>query len=217
MKNFKIKTFGEYNKIYEKALDASVEELKKFQTDLNINTNIKKLLDSIEAIPLKLSTIFPSLKNENDIDDVINDKAFLDEIDKRKFKTSEVFNTEDSATLIKAPFKYIWIYTIDSTQLDLPVYMLLQYYIMRDSKWSEIKLYNVQKDLQNFYDELSSITLEIRDKNNKNNKWIYTTSNSGENWKLKNTDNATTTFKTSLEMKDIENMASYSNIEMVFY
>ncbi len=202
-------------KLFEKSLEEAVEELKDFQKELDINSNLTKLIKSIDGIELELSTIFEHLLGDEDITELEDDPKFNNELSDRNLKISELFDTEESATLIKLRLKYYWIYTTDSTELDTPVYILLQW-VNKDNTLSNIRLFYVQKDITNFYDELSTVKMIVKQKDKKSNKWIYISSNSGQNWVLQNAENATTTFKQTLNAEDVEELSKHPDVIVVF-
>lgn len=202
--------------LFEKSLEEAVEELKEFQQDMDLNSNLTKLLDSIDSVELDINTIFPFLEGSEDISELEDNSKFINELKNRNLRISELFDTQESATLIKIRLRYYWIYTEDSTDLEIPVYILFQW-VNKDNTLSPLKLYYVQKDISNFYNELSTVTLEITQKSNKDKKWVYITSNSGQNWVLQNKDKATTSFKKTLSSEEVEQLAKYTEIELIFF
>jgi hypothetical protein len=210
-----MKYLNDYH-LFEKNLDQSRAELKHFQDEMELNSNFKKLLDSIDAVELSTNTIFPFLSGGESIDTIDDNPKFQDELDERKLKISELFDSDDAATLIKIRIKYYWIYPEDSGELDLPLYLILQYYLPEKDKWSEIKMYYVQKEIENFYSELTSVKMIIRKKGDDSKTWSYSTSNSGMNWLLETPETATSTFKKNLEMDDVERLSDHTQIEITF-
>jgi hypothetical protein len=202
--------------LFEKNLEQSRAELKHFQDEMELNLNFNKLLDSIDAVELSANTIFPFISGGETIDTIDDNPKFQEELDERGLKISELFDTDDAATLIKVRIKYYWIYPEDSGELDIPLYLILQYYSHKKEKWSGIKMYYVQKDIEHFYTELSSVIMIIKKKDDPNKTWRYTTSNSGMNWVLENPEIATDTFKKNLEMDDVEKLANHSQTEITF-
>jgi hypothetical protein len=203
-------------KIFEKNLDESRAELRYFQDQMELNSNLSKLLDSIDAVQLSANTIFPFLSGGEMLDNIDDNIEFQKELDERELKISELFDTEDAATLIKVRLKYYWIYPVDSGELDMPLYLMMQYFIPKKDKWSSIKLYYVQKEIENFYSELSSVVMVIKKKGDDTKEWVYKTSNSGLNWILENPNTATETFRKNLEIDDVEMLANHSETEITF-
>jgi hypothetical protein len=202
-------------KLFEKTLEEAVEELKDFQKELDINSNITKLIKSVDGIELELGTIFENISGDEDIIEFEDDVNFNKELEERNLRISQLFDTEESATLIKLRLRYYWIYDKDSTELDTPIYVLLQW-VNKDNTLSKIKLYYIQKDISNFYDELSTVKMIVKQKDKKSNKWIYISSNSGQNWVLQNTENATSTFKITLNSDDVEELSKHPDVIVDF-
>jgi hypothetical protein len=201
-------------KLYEKSLADAKEELKEFQDELDIDTTIRDLVESVDALEVELDSIFPFLNGDEEIDDLYDNSKFIEELEERDLKTSELFNSEDFNTFARLPVKWIWIYEKDSNDMEMPVFVMLQYY--DGENWIEPRMFYVQKDVSNFLEELSQITLEIRDKKS-DKKWIYLTSNSGEDWILQNTDDATSTFKPNIDWDSVVMLSQHSQVELVFY
>lgn len=83
-----------------------------------------------------------------------------------------------------------------------------------DRKWNDIELYEINSDIRRFYDGLSTRTIEIYD--NKENNYIYITSNSGENWILKNVENENNIFKKNLSIEELKYIIKKYNYKIVF-
>lgn len=201
--------------LFEKSLEEAVEELKDFQKELDINSNISKLIDSIDGIELELNTIFEGINIKEDIKDLNDNPKFNSELEERKLRVSELFDTEEAATLIKLRLRYYLIYTDESSDLDNPIYILLQW-VNKDNTLSDMKLYYVQDDIDKFYDELSTVEMVIKQSDKKSNKWVYISSNSGRNWVLQNTENATSTFKLNLNSDEVEELSNHPDITVTF-
>jgi len=201
-------------KIYEKSLADAKKELKNFQEELDIDITIKDLVDSIDGIELEIESVFSFLKNNEKLENLIDNSTFKTELEERDLKPSELFNSEDFNTFTKLPIKWIWIYEKDASDMEIPIYIIIQYF--KNNEWSLLKMFYVQQEIDNFLEELSEITLEIRQKNG-DKKWIYTTSNSGEDWILQNIENVTSTFTKNLDWDKIIMLSKHSKVELVFY
>jgi len=201
-------------KIYEKSLADAKKELKNFQEELDIDITIKDLVDSIDGIELEIESVFSFLKNNEKLENLIDNSTFKTELEERDLKPSELFNSEDFNTFTKLPIKWIWRYEKDASDMEIPIYIIIQYF--KNNEWSLLKMFYVQQEIDNFLEELSEITLEIRQKNG-DKKWIYTTSNSGEDWILQNIENVTSTFTKNLDWDKIIMLSKHSKVELVFY
>ena len=67
--------------------------------------------------------------------------------------------------------------------------------------------------IKKFYDKLSSKTIEIFDKNSGKN-YIYSTSNSGNDWELKNLNDEDGEFKRFLHNDELKKLVSNDNIKV---
>lgn len=201
-------------KLYEKSLADAKEELNEFQDELDIDTTIKDLVDSVDGLEVEIETIFPFLNGDEEVEELYDNSKFIDELEERDLKTSEIFNSEDFNTFSRLPIKWIWIYEKDSNDMEMPIFIMLQYF--DSEEWSTPRMFYVQEDVNNFLEELSQITLEIRDKNS-DKKWIYLTSNSGEDWILQNKDDATETFRYNIDWDVVKMLSNHTQVELVFY
>ena len=204
--------------IFEKNIETAQKELKNFQTDLDLDKNLKEIIESIDGVEVKPEIIFPFLKDDMNKDLLVLDETddFHSELDDRGLKNSETFNTKDFNTFARFPIKWFWIYEKDAESEELPIYILLQHWVEASNGWSSLKMYYVQKDITEFMSALSEVTLEIRQKEG-DKKWTYTTSNSGEDWILNNTEEATETFKKNLDWNRIISLSHHPDIEIVFF
>lgn len=203
-------------KIYEKSLDDAKKELKKFQTNLDLNKSLEDLIKSIEGIELKVDEIFPFLNGDENITEIDEIENFSKELSERNLKHSELFNTDDFNTFARFPIKWFWIYEEDATDVEMPIYILLQKWDEDKNDWGDLRLYYVQKDIIGFLEELSEVKLEIRQKNG-NRKWTYFTSNSGEDWILQNIQDATATFQKNLDWNRIITLSHHPDVEILFF
>lgn len=204
------------HKLYEKSLDDAKKELKKFQTNLDLQKTLDELLESIEAVELKTDDIFPFLDGNEGIGELDELENFEKELEDRNLKHSELFNTDDFNTFARFPIKWFWIYEEDASDVEIPIYILIQHWEEEKNDWSDLKLYYVQKDISDFLDELSEVKLEVRQKDG-DGMWTYHTSNSGEDWILQNIEKATATFRKNLDWNRIITLSHHPDVEIVFF
>jgi glycosyltransferase involved in cell wall biosynthesis len=124
-------------------------------------------------------------------------------------KKSSIQNSDDFENFMNKPCKFMFIYKIESNELENPEYILFQNWNETIKKWDDLKMYSVKDNIQKFYDKLTSRTIEIID-GDKN--YIYTTSN-GNDWVLQNSYNEDVTYKKSLRKEDIQKILDERNIE----
>ncbi len=218
-----------YNELFEKSVWQVKTELKHFHNALDLDVTIKELMNSLSGIHMDLETIFPILKGNENLKDLSKFAKFNEELKEYKLKLSEFFDTNNLQTFSRLPMKWYWLYTEDSTNLDSPIYIMFKYYY--DDKWSDIQLYYIQEDIKNFLDDLSTVTIEFRYKDNQK-RWFYKTSNSGVNWilqkdkkkikddgKYKEVQSSleTETFRKDLKWDDILNLSKRTDLELYIY
>ncbi len=227
----KIETFKTFftDKITESKFDASM--LKRFQLNIDLDTTIKTLMDTVDGMEMDLGTIFPIVKGDENMKELASWEKFKKELKDYKLRLSELFDTDDLQTLSSIPFKWYWLYPEKATDLEPPVYIIFKYYY--NNKWSDMKLYYVQKDIKNFLDELSIVTIEFRHKKEgKTFRWFYKTKNSGMNWELEKTpkkikeddkkievssNKETATFRPNLKWDDIQPLTNRKDLDIFVY
>lgn len=182
----------------------------------NLLTGIAPLLQSIDA---KKVDLYYTLGLDKDkflnkpIDEIYNDSDFNQKLYDKKLKKEELISTLDTESFLKEQydFKCFLLIERNMTKIDNPKYLILQY--MKNNTWSEVFMYEVNNSIRNFFEKLTSKTIEILDDNH---NYIYQTSNSGNNWILQNIENKTNIYKETLdkkEMKEIIKDKKYNVIE----
>ena len=96
----------------------------------------------------------------------------------------------------------MFIYNVESNELENPNYLLIQSYNETLKKWDNSKLYKVNGDIKKFYDKLSSKVIEVEDGGE---KFIYSTSNNNE-WVLQNIEKENDTYKKVFRKEDFESL-----------
>ena len=182
-----IKKFDHGN-LNESKLGDSKRQLKYFQDELDLDLTIDDLMSSIKATNLNLKSIYPSLTGKEKMSSLPQNEKFVQQLNELELKLSEFQDSETFETFSRIPLRWYWIYTEDASELEIPVQILYRYYY--NNEWSDIKLYMVNDNIENFYDELSLVTIELKvetkDNDNKDvtKRWFYTTSDSGKTWTL---------------------------------
>ena len=170
-----------------------------------ITTDVDGLLDSINDKKVDFFT----LKLSNDdyinktIDNVYNDANFNSQLFKENLKKGEIQSTMEIENFLRKDIdmKFFFLYDRNETMLDNPNYLILQYY--KNDKWYPIEIYSIKGNVQNFYDKLTAKTIKLT---YDDVTYIYQTSNSGNNWLLKNKDKKTDKFRENLETTDIKQL-----------
>lgn len=199
-----------YKKFTESiVLDSNIEEIIDITESLSIIDDT--LLSSIKAEEKEMSLVFDYLSDDNkSIETIIKDSEFIHQISKLGFRISESFNTDDYETFINKTIKFVLIYLKDSNDLTNPEYIITQTWNESINKWEKVKLYKVNDDIKNFYDKLSSKTVQITD--NEIN-YIYKTGNSGNNWILQ-TDNVSDDFRKEMSKDDLKKISKRKGIKI---
>lgn len=204
-----MKNIQNYNTFLFETLLADVEMIEIFNdADIleSIVTDSDSLLKSINAEKLDLFTTFhinPDSYDRNmTIEFLYDDGEFNKQLTKLKLKKNKLESTEESDTFIDKTLtiKFFSVYDEDKSELDQPEYIIFQSRSKAQSQWSDITCYKVNEDMKNFYDKLTSKTVEIK-KDDKT--YIYNTSNSGSDWILQNSNDKNDIFKADMSSDDI--------------
>lgn len=134
-----------------------------------------------------------------DIDFLSSNIEFINSLSSISLKKSAIQNTDDFECFVNKPCKFMFIYDINSNELENPVYILFQVWNSTISRWDLAKLFKVNGDVRKFYDKLTSKVVEIEDNGV---KYIYQSSNKNE-WVLQNTKE-NDTFKKYFRKEDFE-------------
>lgn len=174
-----------------------------------ITENVKdKLLDSIGAENVLMGDVINfNSEKFNDIEKLFENPEFIKKLDKKGYKTNNIENTQYCETFIKKEnLRFFLIFKKNESELDpTPEYIVIQ----RDR--NPIKIYKINDNIRNFYDVLSSKTIEIKDDGE---NYIYRTSNAGNDWTLQNIQNKNKKFKHIMsndEIKDRLNQGASKN------
>jgi len=127
---------------------------------------------------------------------------FINSLSSIGLKKSHVENSDDYETFISKPTRFMFIYNVESNELENPNYLIIQSYNETLKKWDNSKLYKVNGDVKKFYDKLSSKIIEVEDGGE---KFIYSTSNNNE-WVLQNIEKENDIFKKVFRKEDFESL-----------
>jgi hypothetical protein len=184
-----------------------MRHLKKYTQYIkeSITTDVDGLLDSIND----KKTDFFALNLSNDdyinktIEDIFDENDFNKQLFKNNLKKGEINSTTEIENFLRKDIdmKFFFLYDRDETVLDNPNFLILQYY--KNDKWYPIEIYKIKGNIKKFYDKLTAKTIKLTFDEV---TYIYQTSNSGNNWLLKDTDKKNDQFKENLETEDIKNL-----------
>ena len=183
----------------------------------SIVTDSDALLKSIRAEEVDWYTIFGLDKsnygNDLQIEQINDDKNFNQALQKKKLQKNEIESTEEYQTFIEKTIdiKFFSVYGINDSELEKPDYIFFQLKRKIEKAWQPVKCYKVKENMRHFYDKLTSKTVEIK-KDGKT--YVYSTSNSGNDWNLKNIESKNDIFKDSMGNDDIKAILIDKNVSI---
>lgn len=170
----------------------------------SISTGVNQLLQSIDAEQIDFFYTLGLKKDkfiDRNIEFIYNDSDFNKQLYNKKLKKGELISTLDTENFLKKQYdmKYFFLIDRDTIKIDEPKYITLQY-SKNNTDWSRIFMYKVNDSVRNFFEKLTSKTIEII---NKGKTYIYQTSNSGNNWILQNIEDENDEFKENLNNDEL--------------
>ena len=172
------------------------------------------LLNAIDAEEVDIFDTFklPSDEFSNSLDlDFLGDSIeFINSLSSIALKKSEIKNSDDYQTFLNKPCKFMFVFDINSNELENPVYLLFQTWNETLDKWEDVKSYKVKDDAKKFYDKLSSRTIELVDGDQ---NYIYTTNN-GNEWVLQNSDKENDIYKKVFRKEEFQDFIKERKIKV---
>jgi len=193
-------------KSYKQFKESLLIDLTIMSVDIMESMNIwhDVLLTSINA---EEKDIFDTLSLPKDfyksrltLDFLSSNIEFINSLSSLGLKKSSVQNTDDYQTFVNKPCKWMFIYDISSNELENPIYIVFQVWNETAKEWEDVKLFKVNGDAKNFYDKLSSKTIEVTDGDE---NYIYVTSD-GNTWELQNTDKENDIYKRFFRKEELQ-------------
>jgi len=212
-----VKVNMKYLKKYKQHKESVVVDLK-FQ-------NVEELLESLSlwhdallnSISAEEVDIYDTFKLPNDdfadkldLDTLSDNVEFINSLSSIALKKSELKNSEDFQTFLNKPCKFMFIFDINTNELENPIYLLFQVWNETIKKWEDVKLYKINDDVKKFYDKLTSKVIEIIDGDE---NYIYETSN-GNEWILQNADAETDVYKKTFRREELQDLLSDRNVKV---
>lgn len=185
------------------------QELRDFQERTNLTAKVKDLLSSLKANELDIESVL-KIKSNRTLPDIINDPEIIGTLQKSSLQFSEINDTRDLSTFSHYPLRFVTVDSVGNTEIEQPIYLILQ--IFQGGKWSELHLFYLNKGIEGFLEKLSSKTIVFK-KTDTGKKWIYYSSDSGNDWQLQNIENETSSFKKNLSADDIERIKKHPMLE----
>jgi hypothetical protein len=201
---------------------------KKFKESVVVDLtfqNVEELLESLNlwhdallnAISAEEVDIYDTFKLPKEMSDKVEDLdtlsdnvEFINSLSSIALKKSELKNSEDFQTFLNKPCKFMFIFDINSNELENPVYLLFQVWNESTNTWEGLKLYKVNDDVKKFYDKLTSRTIEILDGDE---NYIYQTSN-GNEWILQNVDKQNDVYQKTFRREELQELLKDRNVQV---
>jgi len=202
-----------------------IKTYKKFQESILVDLTFANVSDVLESLTIwhdallnsiraEEKDIFSTLKLSDDFrdrlnfDDIHDSVEFINSLSSIALKKSTVENSEDYQTFLNKPCKFMFLYDINSNELENPQFLLFQTWNDTTSTWESLKLYKINDDVKKFYDKLTSRTIEITDGDQ---NYIYQTSN-GNEWVLQNSDKENDIYKKTFRREELQNLLKDKNV-----
>jgi hypothetical protein len=205
-----LKQYNEYKESI--IIDLQLQDINDLFESMNIWSD--SILASINAEEVD---IFSTLSLPNDIfsdkldiEYLSNNIEFINSLSSIALKKSELHSSDNYETFLNKPCKFMFIFDINSNELENPVYLLFQLWNESLSKWEDVKLYKVKEDVKRFYDKLSSKIIEIVDGDD---NYVYQTSN-GNEWVLQNTDKENDTYQRTFRKEELQDLLKERNVKI---
>jgi len=206
----KIKTYNQFKESL--VIDLSFQGIEDLLESLTVWYDA--LLSAIGAEEVN---IFDTLKlpqddfsDKLDLDSIGDNVEFINSLSSIALKKSPIQNSDDFQTFLNKPCRFMFLYDINSNELENPVYIMMQVYNDTLSSWDTLKIYKIQDDVKKFYDKLTSRTIEIVDGDQ---NFIYTTSN-GNEWVLQNKDVENDVYKQTFRKEELEDLVKDRKIKI---
>jgi hypothetical protein len=206
----KIKTYNQFKESL--VIDLGFQNIEDLLESLTIWHDA--LLNSIDAEEVD---IFDTLKLPSEdfssnlnLDFLADSIEFINSLSSIALKKSEIKDSDDYQTFLNKPCKFMFIFDINSNELENPVYLLFQIWNETLDKWEDVKLYKVKDNVTKFYDKLTSRTIEIIDGDE---NYIYETSN-GNEWVLQNRDKENDIYKSVFRKEELQDLLKDRNIKV---
>ncbi len=198
----KIKTYNQFKESL--VIDLGFQNIEDLLESLTIWHDA--LLSSIGAEELDIFDTFKLPKDDFsrnlDLDFLSDNIEFINSLSSLALKKSSLENSDDYQTFLNKPCRFMFIYDINSNELENPIYLLFQIWNDTSDNWQVVKLYKVNDDAKKFYDKMTSRTIEIVDGDQ---NYIYETSN-GNEWILQNSDKENDVYKKTFRKEELQDL-----------
>jgi hypothetical protein len=150
-----MKYFKKYNNFKESILiDLSFQNVGELMESLSVWYD--SLLSSINAEEVDIYDTFKlpkeDFKDKLDLDFLEDNVEFINSLSSIALKKSTVSNSDDYETFLNKPCRFMFIFNIESNELENPAYLIFQVWHESLNKWDDVKLYKINDNVQKFYD-----------------------------------------------------------------
>ena len=210
-----LKSYRQYKESI--VIDLQYQSIEDLMESLNIWHDV--ILNAINAEELD---IFDTLELPEDIKgldlNILSDNAeFINSLTKKALRKSQLEDTDTLATFVNKPCKFMFIYAPPNDDkeneggenliyLENPVYIIFQ-----NKNDGAVRLYKVNSDVNNFYNKLSSKTIEVVDGAE---NYIYSTSNGGAEWDLQNIEKENDIYKKTFRKEELQKLLKDRNVKI---
>lgn len=205
-----------------------LKSYKEFKESLVIDLNFQEVNDLLESLTIWYDALLSSIGAEEvnpfdtlklpkdhfqsklDLESLSDNVEFINSLSSIALKKSAMELSDDYETFLNKPCRFMFLYDINSNELENPIYIMMQVFNDTLNKWEDLKLYKINDDIKKFYDKLSSRTIEIVDGDQ---NYIYTSSNANE-WILQNKDKSNDVYKETFRKEELEDMISDKKVKV---
>jgi hypothetical protein len=199
-----------------------------FKESVLVDLNIQSVADILESLTIWTDSLLEAIgaeevdiydtfklpiedyKDKLDLDYLEDNVEFINSLSSIALKKSEVKLSDDYQTFLNKPCRFMFIYDINSNELENASYLIFQSWNDTLNKWEDVKLYKINGNIQKFYDKLISRTIELIDGGE---NYIYSVSN-GNEWVLQNSEKENDIYKKVFRKEELEDLLSKQNIKV---
>lgn len=179
-----------------------LEEIK----NKTLTVTLHDILSEIDGKYIDIRNEFGYTGDQFAIQEIYNDSNFSDIIDKKELEKGNLESTDDFETFADSNITYFFLHKKGNSNISDPKYIIIQ---QTGGKISAMKMKNGNFD---FYNKL---TIKIAEIKSGSTIYIYTTSNSGNNWELKNKEEIGE-FKKIINREDMDKFINDKKIKIKF-
>lgn len=206
----KIKTYNQFKESL--VIDLSFQGIEDLLESLTIWHDALLSAVGAEEVDIFDTLKLPSddFRDKLDLDILGDNVEFINSLSSIALKKSPLENSDDYQTFLNKPCRFMFLYDINSSELENPIYIVMQVFNETLRKWDDARIYKIKDDVKKFYDKLTSRTIEIVDGDQ---NYIYTTSN-GNEWVIQNKDVMNDIYKETFRKHELEDLIRDKKIKI---